>query len=362
MKNLVILLFASLIFLSCNNSIDTADELIEAHLEALGGYEAYKAIHTLTFFMTYEEGNYKSLHRFDRKRPNFIRITTNYDEEKGTFGYCEGFDGAAWEYSSKIPVRVVGEPARALKNASTFEKAYIDYKVKGYSATFKGITTIKGYEVYHLELRKPDGWVGNYFFDVETLMESISIGNAPYHGEGKTIEIFERRYDYRPVAGIMMSFKSQDRSGDKILSENEIHRIEANLDVPQDWFSPPLSQEQEMFKNLRETILDTDIEKLNSLYGDYKDFSEGQFQKKLAAEVNTFGYELISYERFEDAIEVFKMGTVQFPSDSNLFDSLGETYLAIGDTVNARINYAKSVALNPNNKHGIKVLNSINKK
>lgn len=343
----------------CSSGINSADDLIDAHIEALGGYENYKAIHTISYFTSYKEGGYASLHRFDRKRPNLIRITTNYDEEKGTFGYCEGFDGAAWEYSSKIPVRVTGEPSRALRNASTFEKPYIDYKTKGYRATYKGITTIKGYEVHHLQIAKPDRTIHNYFFDVNTLMESISIGNAPYHGEGKSIEIFERRYDYRSVAGILMSFKSEDRSGDKVLSENEVHRIEVNMKLPKDWFSPPLSQEQGMFKAFREDMLDGQMSQLDARYKNYLELSDQLHRKKLENEINTFGYELISYERYEDAIATFRLGIKYFPNSGNLHDSLGETFLTIGDTTNAIRFYRRSISLDPTNEYAKKVLSEI---
>ena len=350
---------AALSMIGCGSKIQSADDLITAHIKALGGYDNYKAIHTISYFTSYKEGGHESIHRFDRKRPDLIRITTNYDEEKGTFGYCEGFDGAAWEYSAKIPVRVIGEPSRALRNASTFEKPYIDYKLKGYEASYKGTANIKGYEVHHLELAKSDGLVYNYFFDVNTLMESISIGNAPYHGEGKSIEIFERSYDYRPVAGVLMAFKSQDRSGDKILSEREVHRIEVNKELPDDWFSPPLSQEQEMFKALREDMLNGQMGQLEARYTVYMDLANRNHRKKLENQVNTFGYELISYERYVDAIATFKLGIKHFPNSGNLHDSLGETYLVIGDTLNAIKFYQKSVSLDPGNEYGKKVLSQL---
>ncbi len=352
-------LIISVFLTGCDNTIDTADELIDAHIEALGGYQAVKSIHTLTFIATYEEATFKQVHRFDRKRPNFIRVTTNYDEETGSFGYCEGFDGAAWEYSAKVPVRVVGEPARALKNASEFEKPYIDYQDKGYTAKFMGITSIKDNEVYHLQLSKIDGTTKDYFFDVNSLMESVSIGNAPFHGEGATIEIFEKRSDYRPVNGVLMSFKNEQRSGEKVLSTWNCHSIEANKDVPDEWFSPPLSQEEAVFKAFREDFLAGKLDQITSEYSAYRMLAEGQLRKKLENQINTYGYELISYERYEDAIRIFKLGIENYPESSNLYDSLGETYLTIGDTLQAIENYQKSVDLNPGNVHGKEVLSSI---
>ena len=353
---LFVLCFA---MLSCNKQINTAEDLITAHIKALGGYDSLKAIKTISVIGIYEEPTFKQVHRFDKKRPNLIRITTNYDEQTGAFGYCEGFDGAAWEYSFKIPVRVIGEPARALKNASPYEPSYIDYKRKGHQAKFLGKTIIKGHQVYHLQITCNNGKIDNFFFDVNTLLESVSIGNVPFHGEGAIIEIFEKRSDYRPVAGVLMPFKIEQMSGDKILSTFTSSKIEANKDLPDKWFSPPLSREQEMFTAFRMDMLAGKFEQMVSQYDEYKKLANKQFNQKLENQLNTFGYELNSHKRYEDAIEIFKLAISYNPRSGNLHDSLGETYLLSGDTTNAVLNYKKSIELDPDNKHGMEVLSKI---
>lgn len=60
----------------------------------------------------YSEGSFSEVHRLDRRRPNFIRITTSYDVDTGQYGYSEGYDGGAWEYRAGVPERVIGEPSR----------------------------------------------------------------------------------------------------------------------------------------------------------------------------------------------------------------------------------------------------------
>lgn len=339
--------------------INSAEQLIKGHLEALGGYEAWKAITSITSISLYEEGMHKQIHRLDRKRPNLIRITTNYDVETGTFGYCEGFDGAAWEYSFKIPVRVIGEPARALKNASVFEKPYIDYDMKGYEANLLGKVLIKDYEVYHLILTTDGRDTLNFFFDVKTLMESISIGNAPFHGEGASIEIFEKRSDYRPVHGVMIPFLTEQWNEDQLLSRITQQVVEVNTEIADDWFSPPLSQEELMYTNFRNSVLEKGIVNMPMSYRSYYDFALERHLQKLENQLNTFGYELISYQRYDDAIAVFKMAIEHRPESGNLHDSLGETYLLTGDTTNAVAYYRKSLELDPGNQYGREVLNKL---
>lgn len=59
------------------------------------------------------------------------------------------------------------------------------------------------------------------------------------------------------------------------------------------------------------------------------------------------------------AIKIFKMAISYHRGLSNLYDSLGETYLMVGDTLNSVLNYIKSVELNPNNDHGKKMLDRL---
>ena len=59
------------------------------------------------------------------------------------------------------------------------------------------------------------------------------------------------------------------------------------------------------------------------------------------------------------AVEIFKLNVEQFPKEWNVYDSLGEAYLKLGNKAEAIRNYKKSVDLNPANDNGIGVLKSL---
>jgi Flp pilus assembly protein TadD len=59
------------------------------------------------------------------------------------------------------------------------------------------------------------------------------------------------------------------------------------------------------------------------------------------------------------AMEIFKLNVEQFSHDWNLYDSLGEAYLKLGDKANAIANYRKSIELNPKNDNGGDVLKGL---
>ena len=66
-------------------------------------------------------------------------------------------------------------------------------------------------------------------------------------------------------------------------------------------------------------------------------------------ELTMYGYRHLWSNQLTDALEIFKLIVSQFPNSSNPYDSLGEAYLALGDSISSLKNYQKSLALNPNN-------------
>ena len=75
--------------------------------------------------------------------------------------------------------------------------------------------------------------------------------------------------------------------------------------------------------------------------------------------INRLGYKYLGEKKNNIAILLFKFNVECNPSSYNVYDSMGEAWLAQGDTSNAITNYKKSVQLNPNNTNGIKVLKDL---
>ena len=76
-------------------------------------------------------------------------------------------------------------------------------------------------------------------------------------------------------------------------------------------------------------------------------------------EMNLLGYRFLQDGKTKDAIELFKLNTISYPNSWNVFDSLGEAYLADGQKDLAIKNYEKSLELNPDNTNAQKVLKNL---
>jgi tetratricopeptide (TPR) repeat protein len=76
-------------------------------------------------------------------------------------------------------------------------------------------------------------------------------------------------------------------------------------------------------------------------------------------EMNRLGYELLERGRTGDAVEVLRLTAAVFPDSWNAHDSLGEAYLADGNTELARMEYRRSLELNPENENAREVLRGL---
>jgi tetratricopeptide (TPR) repeat protein len=77
--------------------------------------------------------------------------------------------------------------------------------------------------------------------------------------------------------------------------------------------------------------------------------------------LNAAGYALLSYNKLNEAIELFKYTVEEFPQSANAYDSLGEAYMTAGNKELAIQNYKKSLELNPANDNAKKMLEQLQK-
>jgi CubicO group peptidase (beta-lactamase class C family) len=75
--------------------------------------------------------------------------------------------------------------------------------------------------------------------------------------------------------------------------------------------------------------------------------------------INRIGYVLLQMKKIDDAIEVFKLNTTDFPNSANAWDSLADGYQAKGDKESAIKYYQKSLELNPQNKNAAEQLKKL---
>lgn len=83
------------------------------------------------------------------------------------------------------------------------------------------------------------------------------------------------------------------------------------------------------------------------------------FDSRTELALNRLGYALLRDERPEEALRVFELQVELFPTVPNAFDSLGEAYLAVGDSARASEALGRALELDPTLDHARLVLEEL---
>jgi tetratricopeptide (TPR) repeat protein len=75
--------------------------------------------------------------------------------------------------------------------------------------------------------------------------------------------------------------------------------------------------------------------------------------------LNELGYKALGSKDVPGAIAIFQLNARSFPESANVYDSLGEAYLAAGDTAQAISQYQKSLQCDPRNQNAAKSLEKL---
>jgi hypothetical protein len=237
-------LFISILVLIAVGQVraQSADQIINRYLQALGGHKKLKAIKTLRLTGKYEEGGSSFGTYIEWKRPNFRVVVVGIPDEV----YREGFDGTSWEYSGgKVKVtEPSSEAGKTARRGAEFDESIVDYRKKGHRVEFIGQEKLNDSDVYHLRVILNDGWVKDYYLDTKTYLITGLRKAMPLHTVGPDIESLSMYEDYKPVAGVLFphSFVQRNIKTGKVMNTLHWERIEANVKIDKTHFSPPKSR------------------------------------------------------------------------------------------------------------------------
>jgi hypothetical protein len=94
------------------NKLPSVDQILERHLQALGGRDKIDTVHSVVKHLLYREGSFVIPDAFiAQMRPYYKTIG---DPKDKSTEINEGYDGSAWEYYADpgVVLRTVGPPPR----------------------------------------------------------------------------------------------------------------------------------------------------------------------------------------------------------------------------------------------------------
>lgn len=244
MRHAVIVL-AAFSCISLSGRAQTAEELVNKNIEAKGGIDKLKAIHSvrMTGKLTASEGFTATVGQ-ENLRPNLVRETISLQGMTAVTAY----DGATgWQIQPfgghKDPELMGEDDLRDLLLDADFDGPLVDYQEKGNTVEYLGHDVVDGDDALRLKVTLKNGDIIYYFLDPDTFLEIRK--EVQQFIRGSVHEKVLEMGSYKPVAGVMFPYSiSQGSKTNPAENTTTIDKIDVNASFEQADFALPASLKQ----------------------------------------------------------------------------------------------------------------------
>jgi hypothetical protein len=369
MKPVFRLWLMMMIFTGLGAGQDTkADEIIQKAVDAMGGLEKIHALHSLVYSGFHYEGAYQQEYErtktsssvLTRMRPG-LRLVGCRPEITACHGewgrYVEGFDGErGWElnWPKQRLVRTVNKAEHALRCGAAFDYLFIDYKKRGFTATYVGKQTLLGVEVEGVNIVRPDcGADGTtYYFDPQTYFVRMTRAAMPIHARGDAIDTVAIYTAALEVNGVRLLSREEEvnlATGD-VIDGAAWTSIEANTLNDSGIFQAPAVHPSGITAVVLQMLAQSGHETPQQMMATYAEFRHSDAGKAAdtAYDLNWLGYELLKVDQYAYALPVFQQIVREHPRSADAFENLGEAYIQKKDRKRAIKTLERAVAFGAN--------------
>ena len=222
------------------------EEIVNAHLDALGGKEKISAVKTLKLTGTYAYNGLEHTLAVYRKRPAKTRFDIEGLEMYGTSvspgkKVVRAYDGsAAWGMGENPKASgaydLPGTQAEIMAQRADFDGPLVDYLAKGNQLQLLGTADVDGTDSWHLEVTLANGKKEEWFLHKKTYLPiKLVIKTGGQDFTKPLVWFFD---DWREVEGIMLPFFVHV---EELLFSREylIEAVEVNPELPDSLFAKP---------------------------------------------------------------------------------------------------------------------------
>jgi hypothetical protein len=325
----------------------TVDDIVNAHIAALGGTDKVHAIHSFILHGTYHEGDVNAKTTVIQMRP-FYRVIGAQNEPLKHLH--EGYDGSSWEYypDPGIVVRTVGAAAAATRHSAMFDDVLVDYKQHGTSIALDGTTDFAGSRAYLLHVTLADGFREDLFVNTKTWMIDGYARIVPFHAFGTSYTTHMEMSDYHPEGGVMTPHRSRevDTATGRVFDEGTVESVEINPDLLLSIFSPPVWDRtplQQMIQRIYDERTDTDA--VMQTYRDFKTMIGPSVSS--ADAVDFVGYQCLKMGATDTAVALLIQNVADTPQSARAHFGLGRALQSQGKKETANAEFNRALAIDP---------------
>lgn len=230
LRNLLAVLFVSGSLLA---QAQTADEIVDKHLQAIGGADAWKKVNSV-----YQEGNMQV-----QGADVAVAITVLNGKGMrqnisvmGMTGYQILTPTAGWNFmpfqGQQKPEAITAEELKENADELDTQGEFLDYKTKGHTVEYLGKDDVEGTEAYKLRVTHKSGKVKTVFIDPGSyyVIRTVSKQKA----NGQEVDITTDLSDYQKLAeGVVVPMRIKLPFG-----QMKISKVEVNKPVDEKLFQP----------------------------------------------------------------------------------------------------------------------------
>ena len=344
----------------------TLEQIVQKHVDAIGGIEKIHALKSLVIRGMYHEGG--------EIPPGTPIVARNYmaflrpcyqvigDPANPNPDLREGFDGSSWEYYGDpgVVIRTVGAAAAATRHTAEFlHDSLVDYRENGTKLELQGTEKIDGKDCYRIFVTLSDGFRKYLFVDVESFMIVAGRGSAPIHAFGAPVTTEGRFLDYQPTNGVLMphSIIEVELATGKVLSDARNVTIEANTITDPSIFSPA-PRKKTPLQDLLEKLYEERTDSVSVLYS-YRLFRRTHPDVDTREGIEFIGYQMAKTKDYPSSIELLRENAADYPNSASAQFGLGRALQASGDSEGAAKAFQQALKIDPQFKKATDGLNAL---
>jgi outer membrane lipoprotein-sorting protein len=233
---------AALTIFALNARAQTVDEVIARNIQAHGGLEKMKTVHSFRITAKFSQGSFRAEFKQESKRPEKVR------EEFIIQGMAQiqAYDGkTGWQISPfggrKDPDLLSQDDMKSLIVDADIDGPLVNYKEKGHKAELVGHDSVEGTDCYKIKLSMKNGDVRYYYLDADSYLELKLEIQTTIRGALQESELYYG--DYEQVNGIYYPFAvEQAQKGSSSRAQFSVEKIEQNVNLEDTLFTMPATK------------------------------------------------------------------------------------------------------------------------
>ncbi len=218
----------------------TADEIVNKNIEAMGGKDKLASIKTLKMTATVDVGP-------NMKAPITMFVVNNksyrMDFEFQGMKMIQAIDGSdGWQINpfggKKDAERMNPEQIRESQDQTDIAGNLFNYKEKGSTVEYLGKEDMEGTDTYKLKLTKKTGDIKYYYIDASSYLILKETTKRKF--EDKEVEGENIMSNYKKVDGVMFPFTMEAREKDAAQGQAiNMETVEVNPKIDESMFKMP---------------------------------------------------------------------------------------------------------------------------